>query len=107
MFWKPKSVTSQSEVNHSWYYIETVFKCLFLDIGSESLQFDNASIYVQFGVTFIMFFDIFKNIPHLRGFLWLCKGRVEGLIHDMHAKPVCEHDQWWHKSSRKRSPVHD
>ena len=30
-----------------------------LDIGSESVQFDNASIYVQFGLTSIMFFGIF------------------------------------------------
>ena len=41
--------------------MEAVFKYLFLDIGSEILEFDNANIYVQFGVTFIMFFDIFLN----------------------------------------------
>ena len=59
MFWKRKSVTSPSWVNHSWYSIEAVFKCLLLDIGSESVQFDNGSIYVQFCVTFIMFSAIF------------------------------------------------
>ena len=39
------------------------------------LQFDNASIYVQFDVTFILFFDIFFFfIPHhIRGFPWLVK----------------------------------
>ena len=42
--------------------------------GSESLQLDNASIYlcsiVQFGVTFIMFFDMFlkKFYPSFEGF---------------------------------------
>ena len=61
MFWKHKSVASPSWVNHSRYQREAVFKCLFLDIESESLQFYNASIYVQFSVTFIMFFDIFFN----------------------------------------------
>ena len=30
-----------------------------MDIGIESLQFDSGSIYVKFGVTFIMFFDFF------------------------------------------------
>ena len=49
------------------------FQFLFLDIGSESLQFNNANIYVQFGVTFIMFFGIFSFIfvPHMREFPWL------------------------------------
>ena len=36
--------TSLSWVNHSWYWIEAVLKCLFLVIGSESLKFDNGSI---------------------------------------------------------------
>ena len=47
--------------------VEAVFKCSFLDIGGEILQFNNASIYVQFGVDFIKFFDIlfFKKTSHL------------------------------------------
>ena len=54
-----KSVTPPSGVNHSRYLIEAVFECFFLDIGSKSLQFNNASICVQFGVDLIKFFDIF------------------------------------------------
>ena len=47
---------------------------MFLSIGSESLQFDNASIFVQFSVTFIMCFEIILNFftPYLRDFPWLC-----------------------------------
>ena len=85
MFWKRESVTSLSWVNQSRHYIEAVFKCLFLDIGSEILQFDNASIYVQFGVTFITFFGIYfiYFYPSYEGFfmtehvflLWMLIGQ--------------------------------
>ena len=57
-FGKHKSVTSPSRVNHSWYRIETAFKCLFLDFGSDSLQFDNGSNYFELGV--IKFINIFS-----------------------------------------------
>ena len=41
-----------------------------MDIESESLQFDNGSIYVQFGVNFIMLSDIFfySLYPSYEGF---------------------------------------
>ena len=41
-----------------------------MDIESESLQFDHGSISFQFGVTFMMFIDIFKNFlyPSCEGF---------------------------------------
>ena len=71
-FGKHKSVTSPSRVNHSWYRIETAFKCLFLDFGSDSLQFDNGSNYFQLGVIkFINIFSYFFFIPCMRGFTWL------------------------------------
>ena len=43
-----------------------------LKYWNESLQLDNGSIYVKFGVTSI-FIDIFLKIyiPHMRGFLKL------------------------------------
>ena len=73
-FWKCKSVTFLSWVNHSWYWTIAAFKCLFLDFGSESMQFNNWSIYVQLGVPLIKFIDISLNffISHMRDFPWLC-----------------------------------
>ena len=53
MFWKRKSVYTSSKLSKPQSILNrSSFKCLFLDIGSESLQFDNASIYIRFGVKY-------------------------------------------------------
>ena len=65
MFWNHKWVSGLGVENQSW--IEAVLNSFLLLTGRyESLLFDYGS---QFGVTFIMIFDIFlfKN-PHMRGF---------------------------------------
>ena len=56
-------------MHHDWINLSSglVLRNLMFWKRSENLQFENTRIYVQFGVTFIMFYDIynFKFFPWL------------------------------------------